>query len=163
MRQPVLTPCCKLFLRLAFCCFYYYNHTHRLAWKTLPLCLTVNYSAFVQLMEREFFPAHLWREEINTPLPKAGHSLGDVSQDWRPFTLPPHGLSLSILPFDFSSSFVFWSIKEPGIHTPIRWWFWGTSLPSSRSAGSLISLFLASIPHLSDSLACHAASRASLA
>ena len=23
-------------------CFYYYNHTQWLAWRTLPLCLTVN-------------------------------------------------------------------------------------------------------------------------
>ena len=30
-----------------------------------------------------------------------------------------------------------WSIKEPGIQNPIKWWFWGTSLPSSQSAGSL--------------------------
>ena len=30
-----------------------------LAWRTLPLCLTINYSVFVQLMERWFVPAHL--------------------------------------------------------------------------------------------------------
>ena len=136
MRQPVLTPCCKLFLRLAFCCFYYYNHTHRLAWKTLPLCLTVNYSAFVQLMEREFFPAHLWREEINTPLPKAGHS-------WRRFARP-RTLSL-YFPTASSSLFCLWtlvsnrfslsdSIKEIGMQTPTTSLLWDIGLPS-QSAG----------------------------
>ena len=57
-----------------------------------------------------------------------------------PFSLLPHSISLSILPFDFSSSLLLflWSIKQPGIQTPIRWLFWGASLPSSRSAGSLI-------------------------
>ena len=47
-----------------------------------------------------------------------------------------HCLSLSILPFDFSSLSLLslWSIKEPGIQTVIL----RASLPSSRSAGSLI-------------------------
>ena len=44
-------------------------------------------------------------------------------------------------------------IKELGIQAPKRRLFWGASLPSSRSAGSMISLFLASTHHLSDSLA----------
>ena len=57
-----------------------------------------------------------------------------------PFGLLPHCVSLSILPFDFSSSLLLslWSIKQPGFQTPIRWLFWGASLPSSWSAGSLI-------------------------
>ena len=79
-RKPTVTPCWKLFLWLAFHFFYYYNHTQCVAWKTLTLCLT-----FYQLMQRWFVHAHLWIEEINTLLPKAGHSLGDVLQDWRPF------------------------------------------------------------------------------
>ena len=50
-------------------------------------------------------PAHLWIEEVNTPFPRAGHSLGDVFRETEnPFTLLPHWISLSILPFDFSSS-----------------------------------------------------------
>ena len=59
------------------------------------------------------------------------------------FTWLPHYYSLSILPFDFSSSLLLslWSIKEPGIQTPIRWLFWGTSLPSSLSAPFWIKLF----------------------
>ena len=40
-------------------------------------------------------------EEINTLLLKAGHSLGDFSKTEDPFTLLPHCISLSILPFDF--------------------------------------------------------------
>ena len=79
-RKTTVTPGRKLFLWLAFHFFYYYNPTQCVAWKTLTLCLT-----FYQLMERWFVCAHLWIEEINTPLPKAGHSLGDVLQDWRPF------------------------------------------------------------------------------
>ena len=81
------------------------------------------------------------------------------------FSLLPHCLSLSILPFDFSFSLLLslWSIREPGIQTPQRWLFWGTSLPSSQSADFPNKVvFLASTPHLADSLACHAMSRASL-
>ena len=86
-----------------------------------------------------FVPAHLWTEEIHTPLLNAGHSLGNSSPDWRPSHFIPHFISLSILPFDFSSSLPLslCSIKEPGIQTPIRWLFWGASLPSSQSDGSL--------------------------
>ena len=59
-----------------------------------------------------------------------------------PFTLLSHSISLSFLHFDFSSSLLLslWSIKQPGIQTPIRWLFWGSSLPSSWSAGSLIKI-----------------------
>ena len=56
------------------------------------------------------------------------------------FTLLSHWISLSTLPFDFSSLLLLflWSIKEPRIQTPKRWLFRGTSLPSSLSAVSLI-------------------------
>ena len=84
-------------------------------------------------------PAHLWIEEINTSLLKAGHSPGDALQDWRPFHFTSHCISLSILPFDFNSSLILflWSIKEPGIQTPRRWLFWGRAfhvlgLPAPR-------------------------------
>ena len=55
-----------------------------------------------------------------------------------PFAWLPHCLSLSTLPFDSSFSLLFslWSVKEPGIQTPIRWLFWGASLPSCWSASS---------------------------
>ena len=60
-----------------------------------------------------------------------------------PFTVLPYCISLSLLPFDFSSSLLLslWPIKEPGIQAPIRWLFWGASLPSSQSAGSPIKVF----------------------
>ena len=55
-----------------------------------------------------------------------------------------------------------WSIKEPGIQTPIRWLPWGASLPSSWSASSQFKSLLASAFHFSDSLVHHAVSRVSL-
>jgi len=79
------------------------------------------------------------------------------------FTLLSHCLSCSLLPFDFSSSLLLslWSIKGHGIQAPIRWLFWGVSLPSSQSAGFLNkAIFLTSPPPLLDSLACRAVSRA---
>ena len=58
----------------------------------------------------------------------------------NPFTLPPHCISLSIQPFEFSSSLLLslWSIKETGIQILIRWLLWGACLPSSLSASSPI-------------------------
>ena len=84
-------------------------------------------------------------EQLNWTL-KAGHSLGDFYKTEDPFTLPPHCISLSVLPFDFSFSLLLslWSIKEPGIQIPIKWLFWGASLPSSWSACSPIKV--ASLP-----------------
>ena len=101
---------------------------------------------------------------MHTLLSKAGHSPGDVSQDWRPFhfisplplplfcllTLVPHCVCLSD------------STEETGI--PTDWqggFFWGTSLPSSQSAGSQLKSLPASTCLL-DSLAHCAVSRASL-
>ena len=57
----------------------------------------------------------------------------------NPFTVLPYCISLSILPFDFSFSLLLslWPIKEPGIQAPIRWLFWGASLPSSQSSTPL--------------------------
>ena len=107
----------------------------------------------------------LWIEEINTPLLRLAIPLEMFCKTEDPFTLLPHCTSLSILPFDFSFSLFLslWCIKEPGIQTPRRWLFWGTSLPSSQSAGFPNKvIFLASVPHLSNSLACCVMSRASL-
>ena len=76
----------------------------------------------------------------------------------------PHCLSLSILSFDCSSSMLLpGSMKESDIQTLARWLFWDISLPSSRSASVPNKVvFLASTPHLSDSLAHCMASRGSL-
>ena len=65
--------------------------------------------------------------------------------------------------FHFHFFLSLWSLKEPGIQTPIRWLLWGTSLPSSLSAGSLIKVSsLLQHLSLSDSLAYCVESRASL-
>ena len=81
-RKPVLTPCWKLFLWLAFHCLYYYS-SYTMACLEVPASLLdckLKFSSW-----RQFVPDHLWIQEINTSLPKAGHSLGDVLEDWRPF------------------------------------------------------------------------------
>ena len=63
----------------------------------------------------------------------------------------------------FLTSPLLWSIKEPGVQILVRWLFWGASLLSSQSSGFQNKVvFLASTPSLLDSLACPAASRASL-
>ena len=55
------------------------------------------------------------------------------------------------------------SIKEPGIQTPIRWLFWGISLPPSQSADFLNKVvFLASISYVLDLSGCCAVSRVTL-
>ena len=102
-------------------------------------------------------------EWLHFHFPKDHHSFGDVLQDWRPFHFTSHCLSLSILPFYFSSSLLLslWSLKETSTQTPRRWLFWCTSLPS-WSADSPTSLFLASTPHFSDSLAYRVMNRVSL-
>ena len=52
------------------------------------------------------------------------------------FTLLPHCISLSSLSFDFSSLLLsLWSMKEPGIHTPITCFFWSASL-NPRDGGA---------------------------
>lgn len=97
------TPCWKWFLWLAFHCLYYHNHIQWLAWRTLPLCLTVKCLCLVQ--GEMICPSHLWTEEINTPLLKVRHfSWRCFCQTEDPFTSLPHCLSLSILPSNFSSS-----------------------------------------------------------
>ena len=106
--------------------------------------------------EQKRLTHHFWRLDI--PL-----EMFCKTED--PFTLFPHCISFSSLPFDFSSSLLLslWSTKQPGIQTPIRWLFWGTSLPSSWSAVPPIKVLLASTtPWRSDSLAYGEASRPNL-
>lgn len=77
--------------------------------------------------------------------------LGDICKTDGLLTLFPH------------SHPQLWSIQEPGIQTLLRWLLRGISLPSSRSASFTKKvIFLVSTPHVSDSLACPAASRVSL-
>ena len=67
------------------------------------------------------------------------------------------------------SVFKYWLTKkqpytESGIQSPVRWLRWDVSLPSSWSASFLSKVeFLASTPHLSDSLASCVVSRDSSA
>ena len=63
----------------------------------------------------------------------------------------------------FLTSPHFCSVKEPGIQTPVRWLFWGISLPPSQSTDFLNKvIFLASISHLLDLFGCCVVSRVSL-
>ena len=113
-----------------------------------------------------FFPAHLWLEEINTNLPKAGCSFGDVFARLKTLSLyiptasPSLICLLTLAPHCFSLSD---STKKLGIQTLTKWVFWDTSLLSSQSAGFPNRvIFLASTPRLLESLASHAASGACL-
>ena len=75
---------------------------------------------------------------------------GDICKINGLFTLLPHLSPLC-------------SIKEPGIQTPIRWLFWGISLPPSQSADFLNKVvFLASISYVLDLSGCCAVSRVTL-
>ena len=81
--------------------------------------------------------APCWEKRLTHPFQRLAIFLEMFFKTEDPFTFLPHCLSLSILPYDFSCFFLSDSTKEPGIQTPIRWLFWGASLPSSQSDGSL--------------------------
>ena len=66
------------------------------------------------------------RKKLIPPLPEACHSRRHLQDSWL---------------FYFASLPYLWSTKETGIQAPIRWLFWGASLPSSQSAGSPIKVF----------------------
>ena len=83
-----------------------------------PSAWMLNRSAFVHPD-----PVHLRmaarKKKWTHPLAEAGHSRGHLQNLWS---------------FYFTSSSPP-PLKETGIHTPIRWFFRDTGLPSSRSAG----------------------------
>ena len=82
--------------------------------------------------------------------------LGDICKDWIVF-LPCFLTSLEVIHHLWTHLLWIW---QPGL---TRRLFWGASLPSSQSARPpWLKSFLGSTPHLSDSLACLAAGRASL-
>ena len=93
--------------------FCYYNRIQWLAWRTLPLFLTVNKSACVQLRERWFIPAYLWIEEINIPLLRAGHSL-------------PGGLKTLSLYFPIASPSLFYLLTSVPHCKALKSWRFGT-------------------------------------
>ena len=144
-KQPILTPCWNCFFDLLFIAFVIIIICNRCLKGPCPS---------VWLLKVPFFrtlSSCRWQEGRNERIPCLRLAiLGDVCKI--------NGLFLCFL-----TSPYLWSIKEPGIWTPIRSLFWGTSLPSSQSASFLNKvIFLVSTPHLSDSLACHGVSRASL-
>ena len=103
-------------------------------------------------------PAHLWTEEINILLPKAGEVMFFKIED---LCFPTASSSLfcllTLIPPCFFLS------DSPGIQTMTRWLLWDISLPSSQSGGfPNKAVFLASTPCLLDSLACSVTSRVSL-
>ena len=136
----------------------------RLAWSTLTLCLTEE-KCLCSAHGKVVCPCPPVNRRLTHPFRRLAIPLEMFCKTEDPFTLLPQ-LPLTLYSvFDFSSSLPLslWYIKEPGIQTQIRWLFWGTSLPSSQSAGSRIKV--SSLPQhltLSDSLACRAASRVSL-
>ena len=89
------------------------------------------------------------KEKINTSLCLRLSILGDIYKINGFFILSPY------LP-------CLWSKKEPGIQTPTRLVFWDIILPSSLSANSPNKVVSLLQHFVSDSLACHVASRASL-
>ena len=154
--EPNLAPC--------WICFFYFNlcfplllFTKRilsihnsLPQGTLPLCLNVNPKCLCSGKNPD--PAHLRmaarKKKLTHPLPDAGHSRWYLQNVW---------------PFYFTSpSPPLCAMKETGIQTPRRWLFWDFSLPSSRSAGFPNKVVFVPQHLVSDSLACPAASRASL-
>ena len=88
--------------------------------RILPLCLTIKLNC---LCSEPCPPADGRKEEINT-YPAWGLPFSEIFARLMAFLLC------------FLTSPHFWSIKEPGIQTQIRWLFWGASVPSSWSAGS---------------------------
>ena len=119
---------------------------HNVRWETLPLCLSIKPKC---LFIRPCPPVDDYRkEEINTfllqvlPFPEISARLMDF-----------------LLWFFISSTTLFY--KKPGIQAQIRWLFWGVSLPSPSADFLNKVVFLAS-NFISNSLACHSVSSASL-
>ena len=145
--KSILAPCWNCFLDLLSIAFVIIILHNGLPQRILPLCLTVKLKC---LCSEPCPPIDGRKEKTNTPPCLRLAILGDICKINGLFTLFPPPCHL-------------WSIKEPGIQTPKRWLFWNISLPSSWSAGFLNKIvFLASTPRLSDSLACHVESTASL-
>ena len=134
----------KCFFDLLFIAFVISIHNGLLK-STLPLCLTVKVPLF------RTWSTYRWQKGRNEHLLCLRLAiLGDVCKINDLFTLLPH------LPH-------LWSIKETGFQTPVGWLFWVARLPVfSVSCFRNKVIFLASVPHLLDSLACHAVSRVSL-
>ena len=131
--EPILTPCWNCFFDLLSLLLLLQSYTMAClkgpcpsAWLLKCLC-----SVHREIIWPCPFVSGCKKEEINTPLPKAGPSWRCFARLKTLFTLLPHCLFLSTLPFDFSSLLFFsHSMKEPGIQIPARWLLWDTGLPS---------------------------------
>ena len=135
-------------------CFYslqgHYNNG--LSQGTLHFCLNVKPKCLFS--GKHLDPVLLWMDtgskKLTCLFPEAGHSRRCLQDLW-PFyftiPLPP--------PLD--------SIKEPGIQTPIKWWFWD-DLSTIFSVSLLSKQIHYSLPQylVSSEPACHVVSRGSL-
>ena len=141
-RKPILTPCWNCFLDLLLVDFVIISIQNGQPQRILPLCLSVKVPLFRTLSTCR------WQEGRNEHIPSLRLViLGDACKINGLFTLLPQFTSVQSLshvglcnPRDCSMPGCFltypylWSMKEPSIQTPIRWLFWGASLPSSQSA-----------------------------
>ena len=132
---------------LAFCCFYYYNQYSMAYYYWYSMVCLEDPTPLFDCKLKCLCSALGETVSSCPPVNRLTHPFQGLAIPLEmfgkmedPFTWLPHCLSLSVLPFDFSSSLFLslWSIKESGIQTPIRWLFWGASLPSSQPASSSI-------------------------
>ena len=107
--EPILTPCWNCFFDLLSLLLLLQSYTMAClkgpcpsAWLLKCLC-----SVHREIIWPCPFVSGCKKEEINTPLPKAGPSWRCFARLKTLFTWFPHCLSPSILPFDFSSSLFF--------------------------------------------------------
>ena len=138
-----------------FSCFCYYSYTYGLLQRTLSLCLTVKLKSLFS-SQRDNLTLPTWeqlqqKEEINTPLPKAGPFQKCFARPKpRSFWFLIASLSLCLclcLSLFLCLSQMFWHPDPDKMVT--------MSLPSSWSASfSNKVIFFALTPHLLDLSAC---------
>ena len=154
--KPILTPCWNYFFDLLFIAFVITIIYNSLPQRTLPLCLTVKLKCLCLAHRKIIWPCPpVKKKRLTHPFQRLVIPLEMFCKTEDPFTLFPHCVSLSILSFDFSSSLLLslWSIKDPNKMVILRFNLLSLLAPWLKS--------LALTPHFLDSLACHAASRAS--
>ena len=107
LHVAILTPCWNHFFNLLFIVFVIIIIYNSLLQRTLPLCLTVKclYSAHREIIW-PCSPVNIYnrKKRLTQPFRRLDIPLEMFCKTEEPFTLLPHCPSLSILPFDFSSS-----------------------------------------------------------